>query len=84
MRLHLSHWAEVLGGDVPGVPPRSALCEAGAGHRRKHLAALSASQPIRGRARLRASPASIVWPGAGSGTVIEPERVERIGARSAP
>ena len=53
-----------------------------AGHRREHLAALSASQQVRGRADLRASPASIVWPGAGSGTVIEPERVERIGARS--
>ena len=72
-RVRSSRWTEMLGADVSGVPPHSTPWETGAGHRGEHLAALLAPQPIRGRANLRASRASIARRGAASSSVNSPE-----------
>ena len=53
VRLRLPRRSEMHGAHVPGVPPHAAVCARGTGHRREHLAALPAPQPIRGRAGFR-------------------------------
>jgi hypothetical protein len=55
VRLRLRQRKEVLGADIPGVPPPSGLCEAGSGHGRQHLTSLSSSQSVRIRVDLRPS-----------------------------
>src|SRR5260221_5087381 len=53
MRLRLQGRTSMRGAHLPGVPSHRALRARRIGHRRKHLAPLSASQPVRSRPGVR-------------------------------